>query len=84
MRRQKVNQLRAGAAQATLDCANLHVANRRRFLVGEAARANQRQHFALLGRKHRQGFPEVLEIEVTMPLNAAKSAILPGKVDREW
>src|SRR3984957_13531609 len=63
---QKLNQLGACAAQAALDRADSHLAHDRGFLVGKAARADQRQHLALLDWELGHGLTEVFEIEMAL------------------
>ena len=63
---QHLNQLCARSAKPALDRADPHLTDRRCFLVRETARADEREHFALLGRKLRHSFTEILEVEVAL------------------
>src|SRR6185312_158890 len=64
--RQQLSELRTGAAQAALDRADPHFANDSGFLIREAARADQRQHLALLGWQPRQGPAEIFQVEMAL------------------
>ena len=61
---EKLDQFRASAAQATLDRADLDLADLGRLLVGKPARSDEDEHFALFCRKLGQGLAKILEVEM--------------------
>ena len=61
---QELNELSASTTEATLDCADTHLAYNRSFLVRESTRADQRQHFPLLSREFSQSVTKIFEVEM--------------------
>ena len=64
--REKLDTLRAGAAEAALDRADLDLADRGSLLIRKAVRADEDQNFTLFRGEPGESLAKIIEVEMAL------------------